>query len=545
MIVRLTIHNLLLVVSSETLFSPGFTILTGESGSGKSVLLSALQLVLGQKLDTSLIRSGSDSASVQAAFDPVSDEARRLLDNAGISHDPAEELIVRRELFCSGKSKSFVNDQAVTLGFLKQLGAHLVNFCGQHAHMQLFEESFARTIVDRFAGHDDLCTHFQELYHSRKKLQQEILEIQTRKQDRQTLLEISEHQIGEIEALDLKMGEDDALYARFCELQKVLELSSTLAETSHLIEDAVLANMRRLKPSFDKLDRAGGTFKNLAATYQQIEVDLKELAYELSTQDASGDEQMRECDELQTRLTAIDRIKKKFGKTIEEILLFRDERKALIEKIGQEGLLLEELQAKEKSLLERENALANTLSQQRKKYAVEASERITHELRQLNMPSCTFELLLTPQNRTLHGDEAIVAYLQANKGLAKTPITEAASGGELSRIMLACQRAFITHTAMNQTVSQEPKCFIFDEIDANIGGTTASVVAQMLLDISRGRQVIAITHFPQVAAAADHHFVISKHEVQDSTHMSITKLSSKTALNEEFSRMLGGVVSLS
>lgn len=534
MLRRLSIKNLLLVSECQLGFDEGFTVITGESGAGKSVVLSALQLILGQKADISHIRSGQDVASVEATFDPIPAGAIALLEEASIPYNADEELILCRELFRSGKSKSFVNNRAVTATFLKRLAPFLVSFCGQHAQMDLFDPDYARSLVDRFSTLDNELSCYQKLFSLRRDTQKKIFQIEQSKNDREVLLEIATHQINEIEALQLEAGEDESLYNEFCALQTKVELSDTIGEITEIIDNSVLGGMRQLRGHFEKLNESSFEMKTLSESYHRITVELKELLYELGKAQAMPDEFQMELSQLQDRLTTIDKIKKKFGKSIEEILAFKSERETTIKMIEDEASQLEMLKCKEEQLRHEEDALASSITKQRLKHAEILSEKITEELRSLNMPSCHFEMELEPIERTINGDERIVCYIQVNKGLPRSLVQDAASGGELSRLILACKSVL--------SECEESSCLVFDEIDANIGGQTAAIVGKKLSNLSKKRQVITITHFAQVASIALHHLVITKHENNEETFTKIQKLVTQDQRDEEFSRMAGSAV---
>lgn len=528
MLCRLSIKNLILVQSCDISFSEGFSILTGESGAGKSVVASAILLLLGAKCETAQIRTPAECASVEGSFYPVPEKVREILHEIAIGCEDGEELIICRELFTSGKSKSFVNNRPVTAAILKKIAPFLVSFCGQHAHMELFNPESSLALVDRFAQTTDAKKEFQHTHVQLLELRKEIQAIEGQTRDRNALLEIAAHQISEIEALGLKSGEDEALYARFCELNASIELSETIGQISDQLEAASLA---RLKPLFDKLVKQSSRSQALYDHYAAILSELKELAYELSRCRHYPDEIQHELKEIQGRLSLIDSIKKKFGKTVEEVLIFKEEREELLKKLQELKLHLEELKEKAEALQVEEDALAKKLTVARKKQAPVLSQLLTNELASLNMPGSVFEIELESCSRTVHGDEKVFCYIQVNKGLSRALVQDAASGGELSRIILACKTVLIG--------DDDPACLIFDEIDANIGGETASIVGQKLLALSRGRQVLAITHFPQVAATAEHHYLISKKEEGGSTVTQIQLLDSESEREREFSRMLG------
>lgn len=528
MLCRLSITNLILVKSCQIEFHEGFTILTGESGAGKSVIASAITFLMGSKVDASQIRKSSSQATVEGTFYPVGDKIIALLQESGITHDPNEELIILRELHDTGKSKSYVNNRAVTASFLKKMAPHLVSYCSQHASLELFDPEYCLELLDRFAEASVTKKAFQKVFAERSAVEKKIEELTLSKQDRLSLFTSATSQIEEIEKLELNAGVDAALYERFCSLTNSQELSHLSCEIVKQLDNFPIG---RLRPLFEKLVTYNSEKKPLLENFNAVAIELKELTYELSRCQHTPEEVQEELQSIQARLSLIDAIKRKFGKTIEEVLAFKLEREALLKKIDDQELELVELKVTKARLQEEENSLANQLSNVRKQFAPELSDRITKELQSLNMPSCLFELALEPCNRGHHGDEKLFCYIQVNKGLSRALVTEAASGGELSRIILAFKTVFVS--------DEDNACLIFDEIDANIGGQTASIVGEKLSKLSFGRQVLAITHFPQVAHHASHHFFLCKKEENNTTVTTIQQLTTKLERDEEYNRMWG------
>ena len=531
MLCWLSIKNLVLVKECTIGFQQGFNVLTGESGAGKSVVLAALSLVLGQKQTSCQIRHGEESATIEAAFDQIPCALYDLLDAAAIPYDDEEHLIIRRQLSASGKSRSFINNSLVPLAFLKTIAPLLAQISAQHAAVELFHPSYQQQLVDSFASLEEPLREFREVHEELRTCKKEIHAIQTNQAAHARMIDTAMRELEEITSVNLKEGEDEELFARFTEKSKELELVGGLHESSELLEKTASA-LSKVRASLERLARQSPTKgQSLLDRACGAAAELSELSYELTSLQQNAESSPDELEALDRRLKDIERLKKKYGASVAEILAYKEIQAETLRTLENQDVRLEELQETCARLQKEEDLQAGKISARRLQAAEALAKRVTEELAELNMQGGLFEISLTPRPRSSQGDEAAQFFLTPNKGLSRIAIEEAASGGELSRIVLAIQCALVEKTG--------PLLLVFDEIDANIGGQTAKIIGQKLARLSLDRQVIAITHFAQVASSAHHHFRIWKEEALQSTVSHIEALSNAKR-EEEFTRMQGG-----
>jgi DNA repair protein RecN (Recombination protein N) len=530
MLLWLAIKNLVLVKECTIGFQKGFNVLTGESGAGKSVILSALSLVLGQKQESSQIRHGEESAVVEATFDDIPHELYTHLDSAGISYDKEEPIIIRRELSLSGKTRAFVNNSAVTLSFLKTLAPFLAQICSQHAATQLFDLKLQLKLLDTFAELGPLLRQFRAVHSRCSECKKEIEAIVSNHTVRNRQIETARREIEEIEAAAIQEGEDEELFTAFTEKSNALELVETLHEINASLDNQ-LSGLSKVRHGVEKLSKLSIKAKGFLESFSSGYSELHDLSFELTKWQQEVESSPDELSEIDARLKEIDRLKKKYGESLAEIMAYKETQVQLLYSLEHMDARLEELQSDCSKLQKEEDDLAHTISQKRFDAAQRLSKEVTKELAELNMKTALFEISLIPCARNSMGDETVQFFLTPNVGLQRIIIEEAASGGELSRIVLAIQCALAERAG--------PVLLVFDEIDANIGGQTASIIGQKLSKLAFDRQVIAITHFAQVASCANSHYRIWKEESLGTTLSHIEELSTSGRENEVV-RMHGG-----
>ncbi len=533
MLVRLLIKNLVLVESSEVLFSEGFTVITGETGSGKSILLSSLNLLLGERQDSSLIRQGATSSIVEATF--IEPKITPLLEEAGIQCDE-HEVVIRRELLASGKSRAFVNDQSVQIAFLKKIAPFLIEVSAQHAHIELTEENAPQRILDAFAENGQLLSDFQKAYKELLSLQKTKEKFLEEEQARNRLIQTLEREIEEIETCNPLAGEDDALFQEYSELAKEKESSTQIGELLALLdnpEESPLAALGRAKSGFDKLASKNPRFCETKEAFSSAMSSLQDITFTLVQAYEKAQETEERFTTLDTRLKELFELKKKYGPTLADVLIYKDAQISKLNQIQSQNLTEYELIEKIRLQNRHVDELALSLTTKRRAAASCLSVSITKELVELNMPSALFEIVLEKEARTSLGDEKIHFYLTPNKGEMRILIQEAASGGELARLSLALKCVMMDKNPVGT--------ILFDEIDANIGGETASIVGKKLAQLGKSCQVLAVTHFSQVARIADHHFAIQKREEENRTTSHIRPLTTEAMRHQELNRMQGNL----
>ncbi|MBB63607.1 MAG: DNA repair protein RecN [Waddliaceae bacterium] len=535
MLQHLYIENVILIEEATIDFSQGFNVLTGESGAGKSAVLQALELILGRRADAHLIRKGSQHAVVEASFDLSSQsEIIHFLTRSGVPQDASDPLLIRRELYNNGKNRIFINHRLVQLHLLRQLAEHLVDFAGQHAHQKLFDPDFQRAVLDSFGQHEELlkslAKEWKQLKTLQQKLQKLLKQAATQKEETERCLS----DIEEIEDAQLKENEDETLFAEYSSLSHAEELQEIISHVQDLFqdrEDSALAMLRRGRGSLDKIQQYDPSFSEALHCFQESIVNLEEVLFALQERKSKAHHDPNRMEYLNSRLTLISQLKRKYGEDIPSILESLKKRKNELEKLDNLDMEIEDLQ-KELAISDQKcSHLCEELTEKRKENAQKLAQAIVPPLRKLKMPRVEFRAQLKKQNRNEYGDEYIEFLMKPNLGEKMVPVRDCASGGELSRLMLVIKHLL---AGMDKTPT-----LVFDEIDANLGGETASVVAQKLQHLSQSHQVICITHLAQVAQAAEHHLAIIKEEQGQRTFTRIHLLEVDQR-QAEIARMLGG-----
>lgn len=535
MLKQLYITNIILVESAQIEFGIGLNVLSGETGSGKSAIMNALSLIIGERADTGMIRRGCEKGAVEAIFDidrlPL---VAHLLEESGIDHAPLQELIMRREISVSGKSRAFINNQAVQLTLMKQIGQLLLSIVGQHANQWLLSTDKHREVIDIFGGLQKQVKAFSESWAHETLLKKELENLKSSEAKRLREIEVCRMELEELDEANLKEGEDEELFAAYTLLANAEERAKAASEISQTLSgerNAVIPLLNRQKLVFEALTRIDPSLEEMAKTHENALLELQEISYTLRSYISKVEYNPERANTVNQRLALITRLKKKYGTTIAEIDAYRTSICKKLEELEGADDKIKELEEEVEKISRTNDALCQVLSKMRKEAATKFEEAIIAELRSLNMPKVNFQAEITSQKRNAKGDDTIEFYLVPNIGEHRVPIRDCASGGELSRIMLAIQSLL--------SGLEETPTIVFDEIDSNIGGETATIVGEKLQEISRLHQVLCITHFPQVACQATHHFQISKAEENGRTLTRVTVLGAAER-EVELTRMRGG-----
>lgn len=535
MLKELRLKNIVLIEMAEVSFAPGFNVLSGESGSGKSAIMNALNLIAGDRSDASLVRRGAEKGVIEAIFDiDAIDPLISFLEGVGIDHEVGNDLLIRREVLASGKSRAFVNNQAAQLPILRQITDHLFEIVGQHANQKLLSLDYHRQTLDLFGDLKPGVLAFEESWEEEVRTRLELEQLVNSEAQRLRDIEIGRMEVGEIEEAQLKEGEEENLFNEYTQLSNADELAHKASEINRILSSekgSVLVNLARLKAIFEQLIRLDPSLTEIANSCFNAELELQEVGHTLRNYEHRIEHNPERALELNERLSLISRLKKKYGPSIEDVNSYLTVSREKIIKLENADASIEVLREKHKTLSEKNNVLSKRLTEKRKLIAKDFEAAVLTHLRALNMPKVEFIVELTSQKRSRHGDDRIEFYLIPNVGEHKVSLKECASGGELSRIMLALQ-ALLAGKERIPTL-------IFDEVDANVGGETATVVGEKLQEIGHKHQVLCITHFPQVAKLAKHHLHIFKQEVEGRTLTSVEKLDDKSR-KKELTRMLGG-----
>ena len=532
MLSLLHIENIAVIECADISFDRGFNVLTGETGAGKSIVIDAISAILGQRAYRDMIRTGTTKASVRAVFTDVP-ELPWFAEN-DVEYD--SEIIIQREVHLDGKNVCRVNGSLVTVSILNKLGIQLINIHGQHDSASLFDEANHLTFLDDFAANQDLRDAYQEKYRAVDKLRREINRISMDEGEKLRRMETLKYQIEEIEKARLTAGEDEELEARRKLLQNSEKIANGLNDAVESLyggDDtdgaaSLLATAERALARVAKFsDQIAQLHEKVADLMYQVQ-DAAELArdvqYELSY---SADE----LDGIESRLDVIHKLRRKYGVTCADILAYLEKAKQELDEIEFADDHIERLKKKLKTAEKEAWDAAFALRENRKTTAEKLSERILTELAQLDMPKVQFACQFTELELTALGADAVAFYMSANVGEALKPMNKVASGGELARIMLAMKNVLAEQDKVNT--------LIFDEVDTGVSGRAAQKVAEKLRSVARNKQVLCVTHLPQLAAMGDTHLLIAKGERDGRTYTTVTPLDLE-GRKKELARIIGG-----
>ena len=532
MLSLLHIENIAVIESADISFDQGFNILTGETGAGKSIVIDAISAILGERAYRDMIRTGAGRASVRAVFTDVPEFA--WFAENGVEYDP--ETIIQREIYLDGKNVCRVNGTLVTVSILRKLGIQLINIHGQHDSASLFDENNHLQFLDDFAVNGNLRLQYSTAYETVAKLRREIDSLTMDESEKLRRMETLRFQIEEITKAELEAGEDDALEARRKLLQNAEKLASGMndaVETVYGGEDTdgaavLLAQAERSLARIAKYDDSiAALHDKIADLMYQVQDAAEELKDARDDLAYSSDE----LEQIESRLDVIHRLRRKYGASCVDILDYLERAKQELDEIEFSDDHLERLKGKLSKAEKAAWSAADALRVNRMKTAVELSSRILTELAQLDMPRVQFKCEFTELELTPNGADAVAFYMSANAGEALKPLSKVASGGELARIMLA----------MKNVLAEQDQIatLIFDEVDTGVSGRAAQKVAEKLRSVARNKQVLCVTHLPQLAALANTHLLIAKAERDGRTFTTVTPLDIE-GRKLELARIIGG-----
>ena len=536
MLANLHVKNLALIEEADINFKDGLNILTGETGAGKSIILGSVNLALGGKAVSDLIRSGADYALTELSFDIESEAVKEKLTAFGVEELEEGQLIISRKITPT-RSQIKVNGQTYTLGQVREMASWLIDIHGQHDNQLLLNESHHIDILDAYAKESlaEVKAALKEVYAAYVKQKQELQALDTDEESRNREISFIEFEVSEIESAQLSEGEDTQLeadYQKMLHAQKIMEemavVEQNLVSGQDNVSDKLGQAVRALNSAAVYDDRLSG----LCATLADVESLLSDAARMTAdyVEDAAFDAETFQ--QVQQRLDFINSLKMKYGQTTAEILAYAESRKERLEQLQSHDELIAKLKRELAEKEKRLSGLSAQLSDLRKAAAQKLCAQIRAALQDLNFADVRFEAVFEQTGHfSANGTDNMYFVIAANPGEALKPLSKVASGGELSRIMLAIR----TVTANQDDIGT----LIFDEIDAGISGRTAQRVAEKLCTLSQKRQVICITHLPQMAAMADVHFMIEKAVQDNKTVTSIYRLLD-TQCVEELARLLGG-----
>ncbi len=538
MLRELTIHNLAVIENVSASFHDGFHVLTGETGAGKSIVIDALTLAAGGRGSAEMIRHGCDKADIEAVFDLPSDHpVWETLGRLGIEANREETLLIRRELLSHGKSTARINGQSVTLTILKEAGEHLVNIHGQHEHQSLLKTEKHLEWLDLFAGEEirEEKAAYRQLYQQYIGVCRERRELEERSRQGMQMVDLYRFQLEEISAARLKPGEDESLADERRKLAHAEKLAESATEAYDLLygTKGLVALSRSLSRLQDIVKFDSGVLQPLLEQLQSAYYSAEDAAFQLRDYKESIEFNPERLAKIEQRLDVIHGLKRKYGETIEDILNYRAKIQAEADQLDNSEELLEKLTEREAQLAAELYERAEKLSLARRNAARVLAKQIEQELAELQMERSVFEVKLGATELSATGTDTAEFILSTNPGEPPKPLAKIASGGEMSRVMLALKAIFAR--------IDEIPVLVFDEVDTGVSGRAAQAIAEKLSLLSSHCQVFAITHLPQVACMADRQYEIRKQvNEQSRTRTSVTQLSPEQRI-EELARMLGGV----
>ncbi len=543
---ELSIKNFAIIDQLRVEFAPGLNVFTGETGAGKSIVVDALSLALGERANVDLIRSGFQEAVVEAAFElnnRIAADVSMVLSEQGIEMDPGGDLIVRRVLSSSGKNKVYINGSLANLATLASVGANLADIHGQHEHQSLLSLERQMEMLDTFGNldalRDDVTAEYRKLLDIRKKL----AELQEGERDRAQREDLLRYQKNEIEAAQLKPGEDEEL----ANVQKVMAHAEKLAALSAMVDEAlyssdgaVLANLKKAINGLKDVVQIDSSLSGALELCESGRAQIEEAAREVSSYLNRGEFDPQRLEQIGDRLDLIQKLKKKYGNTIEEIIDFGVKASASLERMERSTEEIENLKSGIQEIKFGLTDKANQLTKKRKAAARELEKKVETELSHLGMKKTTFTVKITqePGGDTFdglklgpRGADRVEFLISPNAGEEPKALAKIVSGGELSRIMLALKTILVEGDSI--------PTLVFDEVDAGIGGAVAEEVGKKLKRVASKRQVFCITHLPQIASMAGSHYGVTKSVKKERTSTEV-RLLDKQERVDELARMLGG-----
>ncbi len=532
MLSLLHIENIAVIEQADISFDPGFNVLTGETGAGKSIVIDAISAILGERAYRDMIRTGTAKASVRAVFTGVP-ELSWFSEN-GVPYDP--ETVIHRDVHLDGKNVCRVNGTLVTVSILRKLGIQLINIHGQHDSASLFDEENHLTFLDDFAANQALRQAYSEKYAAVAALRREIDRMTMDEGEKLRRMETLRFQIEEISKANLQPGEDDELEDRRKLLQNAEKLSDAMDTAVECLyggdeTDGAASLMMTAERELSRLARFTDSYSELQQRVADLMYQVQDVAEAVRDARDELSYSAEELDEIESRLDTIHKLRRKYGVTCADILEYLEKAKQELDEMEFSDDHLERLKGKLKKAEKEAWAAAKTLRENRKTAAEALSERILSELAQLDMPRVQFSCMFTETELCPNGADTVAFYMSANAGEALKPMSKVASGGELARIMLA----------MKNVLAEQDKVetLIFDEVDTGVSGRAAQKVAQKLRSVARTKQVLCVTHLPQLAALATTHFLIYKSERGGRTYTSVEPLDLE-GRKRELARIIGG-----
>ncbi len=546
MLVELRLENYAVIDNLAVEFAPGLNLLTGETGAGKSILIDALALLLGDKASAGVIRSGADKATISAVFEVESgaeNTVAQIFENNGIDHAPDDEsIILRREIAAGGKGRVFVNNQPATVAVLRQLAPYLATIHAQNESLLSFDASSRLRLLDAFASTQVEAT--AEAFSGWKGIQVRIEDLQRDEQDRMRLLDLWTFQAREIDEAKLQPGEDERLEIEKRVLANAEKIHSAAMNAFDLLYEgnaSTSASLRTAQKHIEELARYEPKFQEIAATLETARISVEDVGASLRDYAGGIEASPEHLAEVEDRLAALDRLKRKYGPTLDDVLKHGAEVSRKLSEMENKDEVLHQLRGELAQAAQAYLGAARGISRKRYEAARKLEKLVEAEINDLAMKSSfRIEVSGTDEegNWTATGFDQVVYMIATNPGEPLRQLEHIASGGELSRVMLAL-KASVESVSGKKRGSGAQRTLVFDEIDTGIGGRAAEAVGKKLKSLSRSNQVLCVTHLPQIATFADHHYLIEKKAAAGRTRTSVHLITGEER-TEEVARMLSG-----
>ena len=542
MLLSLHIENLAVIKCVDIDFSVGFTAFTGETGAGKSIIIDSINLLLGAKADKELIRNGESQAMVSGVFS-LSEGSIATASELGISVDDDATILVQRTLSTDGRSTIKINGRTVTLSVLKSISPSIVNIHGQSDTAALVATDKQLELIDVYAENAEILAKYEASYCELENIRKEIKDIAEKEHERERLFEILSYQINDIDSYALTDGEEEALIEKKLKIKNSEKITKNAGFAFKALKGSEKGSVSFL---LDRSAQALTQISDVIPDFSEYAEKLRDFLYQIDDIAESVYSQIADMDsdpeetlnDIESRLDKISKLKRKYGFTIKDILEFRDKAKAELETLENSESVMRELEAKEKVAYESALSLANELHERRVDAARKIEVAVKETLEFLDMPKVVFFISVKEEIKsgkkllTSKGSDYIEFFISANRGAEAQPLGKVASGGELSRVMLALKSVIADKDGV-ETV-------IYDEIDTGVSGKTARKIGIKMLSLSKKAQIFSVTHSAQIASLADTHYLISKSDVNGATETSVRVLADEERINE-LARILGGI----
>jgi DNA repair protein RecN (Recombination protein N) len=539
MLVELMVENYAVIEQVRVRFHRGLNLLTGETGSGKSMIVDALGLLLGARTSAGMVRAGAERARIAGIFEVAPTPAMlSTLEEAGIETED-HELLIEREIMIGGKSRAFVGNRPATVALLKELGAHLADIHGQHDQQQLFSSDTQQDLLDAFAGTEERLEETASLYQRWRACAAALEELDRSAQENLRLADLYEHQRREIESVAPGSAEDAQLEHERRILRNVVQLEQTATAAYAALydsPDSVSAQLRIVLRRLEELERIDDTIAEVLGSLRPAAIAVDEAAHSLLHYVGKLEADPSRLDAVEARLAALEKLKRKYGGKMDEVLAFLEDVRGKLASVENSAARGDALRKELEELSGAYRTSAAKLTANRTDAARRLAKRVEIELAALAMEKTRVEIRVEPAPWSGHGADSVEILLAPNVGEDLKPLETIASGGELSRIALALKTCATPARPLKNTI---PHTLVFDEVDAGVGGGAAEAVGRRLKRLAASNQVLCVTHLPQIAGFADHHYYVEKRAVGRRTLASIAELTAAER-TREIGRMLSG-----